>query len=82
MQIINNQVKFQWMYDAFYWPFSQKVRPSIRFKTCGQVSQALVRWAFAALRENQKLDRELVKFGQVFKKLVRVIKKLGHVFVL
>ena len=34
------------------------------------------------LRESQKLDLEFKKFGQVFKKLVRVIIKLGHVFLL
>ena len=70
------------MYGVFYGPFFQKVRPSIRFKTRGQVFQTLVRWPFAALRKNQKLDRQFLKFGQVFKKLVRVIKKFGHVFVL
>ena len=70
------------MYSAFYWPFFQKVRPSIHVKTRGQVFQTFVRWAFEALRKNQKLDREFVKFGQVFKNLVRVIKKFGHVFVL
>ena len=59
-----------------------KVRPIIPSKTRSGVFQTLARWPFAALRENQKLDREFVKFGQVFKKLVRVIKKLGHVFVL
>ena len=32
--------------------------------------------------EKKKLDRKFVKFGQVFNKVVRVIKKLGHVFVL
>ena len=34
------------------------------------------------LRESHKLDLEFKKFGQVFKKLVRVIIKLGHVFLL
>ena len=53
----------------------QKARLSICFKTRGQ-------WAFEALRENQNLDLEFEKFDRVFKTLVRVIKKLGHVFVL
>ena len=46
----------------------QKTRPSICFKTPGRVFQLLVRWAFEALRENQKLDQEFEKFGQVWLK--------------
>ena len=46
----------------------------------GRVSETLVLLAFEALRENQKLDLEFQKFSQVLKKLIRVIKKLGHVF--
>ena len=60
----------------------QKARPSICFKTRGRICEALVLCAFEALTENQKFDLEFEKFGQLFKKLVRVIKKLGHVFVL
>ena len=44
--------------------------------------QTFVHWAFAALRKNQKLDREFAKFAQVFQNLVGVIKRFGHVFVL
>ena len=54
--------------------------PSICFKTRGQVFQTLVLWAFEVLIENQKLDREFEKFGQVFKNLAEVIKNLGRVF--
>ena len=67
-----------------YWIFKnslqQKAVPSICFKTRGQVFQTLVLWAFEALIENQKLDREFEKFGQVFKNLAEVIKNLGRVF--
>ena len=55
----------------------QKALPSICFKTRGWVSETCDLWAFEALRENQKLDLEFEKFGQVFKKLVRVVKKLA-----
>ena len=55
----------------------QKARPSICFKTRGRISETLDLWAFGALRENQKLDLQFEKFGQIFKKLVRAMKKLG-----
>ena len=66
MQIINDQVKLQWTYGGFYWPFFFKFWLSIYFKTCGQVLQTLVYWAFPVLRETQNVDREFVKFDQVF----------------
>ena len=58
----------------------QKAGPSTCFKKRSRVFQTFVRWAFEALKENQKFDWEFEKFGQVFKKLVRGIKKLDHVF--
>ena len=61
--------------------FRQKAGPSIYFKTRGWVFQTLLRWSFEALTENQKLNQEFEKFGQVFKKLVEVIKIFGHVLV-
>ena len=50
--------------------FREKARPSICFKTPARVFQTLVHWGLESLRENQKLDWEFEKFGQVFKKLV------------
>ena len=44
----------------------QKAQPSICFKTRNQVIQTLVRRVFEGL-ENQKLNPEFEKFGQVFK---------------
>ena len=59
----------------------QKTQTSISFKTRSRFFKTLVRWAFEALGENQKLDREFEKFGQEFQQLVRVIQKSDHVFV-
>ena len=60
--------------------FWQRAWPNICFKTRSQVFQTFVVWAFEALRENEKLDRGFEKFGQVLKRLVRVIKEHGHMF--
>ena len=49
----------------------QNSQPSICFKTRGRVQE-----------KNQELEREFENFSKVFKKLVRVIKKLGHEFVI
>ena len=78
---------FQWIYGAFYLPDFQKFSSTTGwagycFKTCGWVFQILVHWGFEALIENQKLERELEKFSQVFRKLAEVIEKLGYVFVI
>ena len=60
----------------------QKTWLSICFKTRGRFFEALARWAFEALKENQTFVWEFEKFSQVFKKLIRLIKKLDHVFAL
>ena len=57
--------------------FDKRLAQAFAFKRRGRVIKTLVRWAFEALRENQKLGWEFEKFAQVFKKLVRVIKSLA-----
>ena len=53
----------------------QKTQPNISFETRG--------WVFQTLKKTQKFEREFENFNnKVFKKLVRVIKKLDHVFML
>ena len=56
--------------------FRQKAGPSIYFKTRGWVFQTILRWSFEALTENQKLNQEFEKFGQVLKSLSKWLKSL------
>ena len=67
MQIRNNQVIFQWIYNVFSDQIfqnvhRQKARLSIYFKTRGRVSETRDLWGFDDLRENQKLDLEFENF--------------------
>ena len=53
------------MLQKFKNSLRQKARLIICLKIRGQVIQALVHWAFEALKENQKLND---RFSQVYKK--------------
>ena len=68
--------------QIFKTSLQQKAQPSIYFKIPDEFFQTLVRWLFEALIEKQKLDREFQKFDKRFKELVRVIKKVDHMFAL
>lgn len=57
----------------------KQARVTICFKTRDRVC---VFKTFEALRENVKLDQDLEKVGQAFKKLATMIKKLDHVLAL